>query len=288
VIPPDGKEKQMKLAIIVNTLVGEPDPSKPSWVILDGPDLDGNLRKAADWGYDGVELGVCDPATLDSQQIHDSLERYQLEMVGLCTGEVWGQDGLGLAGMPPGISRAAEERLRAFVDLAAEFGEGTMVSLGRVRGRLDPEKPQESWDTAVAAFRRLCDYAAPQGVRLTLEPVNHYEENFVFSTQDGLAAVKEVDRPNFGLVLDTYHMNIEDRNIYASFREARRVCWHVHVADNNRKWPGNAHIDFGSIVATLTDIGYTGYLSVEALPWPDPDTAGLETIRYMRRWVPQG
>lgn len=277
----------MKLGMIINTPDGKPDSLKPSFVILDGPDLEGNLRKTAEWGYDGVELGLRDPALLDSRQIRNLLQEYQLELIGLCTGEVYGQDGLGIAGMPPEIARAAEARLCAIVDFAAEVGEGTMLNIGRVRGRLDPDRPKETWDTAVDTLQRISDYAAPKGVRLTLEPANHYEVNFILSTQDGLAFVKEVDRPNFGLVLDTYHMNIEDQNIHASFRQARRYCWHVHISDNNRRWPGNAHIDFGSIVATLADIGYNDYLSAEAFPWPDAETAGFETIRYMRRWVPR-
>jgi len=111
--------------------------------------------------------------------------------------------------------------------------------------------------------------------------------NFIVTTQDGIAMAQAVDRPNFGLMLDTYHINIEDQNIYASLRQARPYCWHVHIADNNRKWPGNAHIDFASIVATLADLGYAGYLSAECAPWPDPETAGRETLHYMRRWVPR-
>jgi sugar phosphate isomerase/epimerase len=273
----------MKLGFIIGT----PDLIKPSFMILTGADLEANLRKAAEWGYDGVELALRDPALLDSGQIRDWFQTYQLELIALCTGEVWGQEGLGIAGMPPETAQAAEARLRAIIDFGAEFGEGVMINIGRVRGRIDPEKPQESWDVAVEAFQALSDYAAPKGVRLILEPVNHYEVNFILSTQDGLAFARDVNRPNFGLMLDTYHMNIEDQNIHASFREARKYCWHVHVADNNRKWPGNAHIDFPSIVATLRDLGYTGYLSAEIYPWPDPDTAGIETIRYMRRWVPK-
>ena len=140
---------------------------------------------------------------------------------------------------------------------------------------------------AVESFQRLSDYAAPREVRFTLEPVNHYEVNWIVSTQDGIRLADDIGRPNFGLMLDTYHMNIEDVNIYASFRQARRYCWHVHVSDNNRKWPGNAHIDFHSVVVTLEDLGYTGYLSAEIFPWPDPETAGRETIHHMRRWVPK-
>jgi len=193
---------------------------------------------------------------------------------------------LGVAGMTPDIARAAEERLRAIIEFAGRLDNGVMINIGRVRGRLDPQRTDQSWDEAVIAFQRLSDFAAGHSVRLALEPVNHYEVNFILSTQDGIAFADAVSRPNFGLMLDTYHMNIEDQNMHASLRQARRYCWHVHISDNNRKWPGNAHIDFGSIVATLSDIGYEAYLSAEILPWPDPETAGQETIRYMRRWVP--
>lgn len=274
----------MKLGFIVGT----PDLLAPSFMILDGSDLEGNLRQAAEWGYDGVELGLRDPALLDSHQIKEWAERYGLEIVGLCTGEVWGQEGLGVAGMGPEIGQAAEERLRAIIDFGAKLGgDGIMVNIGRVRGKLDLDDPQKTWDEAVVAFQRLSDYADPREVRLTLEPINHNEVDWIMTTQDGIALADDVDRPNFGLMLDTYHMNIEDQNIHASFREARRYCWHVHAADNNRKWPGNAHIDFHSIVATLKDIGYDGYLSAEIYPWPDPVTAGEETIHHMRRWVPK-
>jgi 5-keto-L-gluconate epimerase len=271
----------MKLGLIVGT----PDLRKPPIAVLSGPDLEGNLRRVAGWGYDGVELALRDPALLDPEAITRLLESCELELIGLCTGEVWGGDGLGIAGMPPDIARQAETRLRAIIEFAGKLGDEVMINIGRVRGRIDPERPDQSWDEAVVAFQRLSDFAVAHSVRLTLEPVNHYEVNFILSTQDGIAFADAVDRPNFGLMLDTYHMNIEDQNMHASLRQARRYCWHVHVSDNNRKWPGNAHIDFASIAATLADMGYDGYLSAEIWPWPDPETAGQETIRHMRRCI---
>lgn len=269
----------MKLGMIMGT----PDLRKPLWAILDGPDMEGNLQKAAEWGYDGVELAIRQPTLLDSAVIKTMLSKYGLELIGMCTGEVFGGDGLGIAGMPKDIAEQAEARVKAIVDFAAEFGEGVMINIGRVRGKIDPEKPEESREVAVGAFQRLSDYAAPRGVLLALEPVNHYEVNFILSSQDGIAFANDVDRPNFGLMLDTYHMNIEDQNMHASLRQARKYLWHVHISDNNRRWPGNAHIDFAALLATLHDLDYSGYLSVEVFPWPDPETAGRETVRHMRR-----
>ena len=271
----------MKLGLIVGT----PDLRKPPIAVLSGPDLEDNLRRVAGWGYEGVELALRDSSLLDVDEVKRLLDAQHLELIGLCTGEVWGGDGLGIAGMPPDVAAEAEARLRAIIEFAGKLGDGVMINIGRVRGRIDPDHADQSWNDAVIAFQRLSDFAASHSVRLALEPVNHYEVNFILSTQDGIAFADAVGRPNFGLMLDTYHMNIEDQNMHASLRQARRYCWHIHVSDNNRCWPGNAHIDFGSIVATLDDIGYKGYLSAEIPPWPDAETAGQETIRYMRRWV---
>jgi 5-keto-L-gluconate epimerase len=67
----------------------------------------------------------------------------------------------------------------------------------------------------------------------------------------------------------------------------REDCWFVHFADNNRKWPGSAHLDFQGIVAVLDEVGYQGYVSLEILPWPDPDTAAREAIVSLRRFIPR-
>lgn len=270
----------------IGILIGTPEvKSPPTQIVLGGPDLEGNLSKASAWGYDGVELALRDPALLDARQIRAWLDKLNLQFAGLSTGAVFGDDGLGLTGLAPGVAEAAEARLKAMIDFTAEFGGGP-IGIGRARGRMDdPRSPAK--EGLVAAFRRLSEYALPKRVQIALEPANHHEVNYVFTVQEGLAWVKEVSRANFGLVLDTYHLNIEEQNIYASIRKAQHCCWDVHIADNNRKWPGNAHIDFGSIVATLEDVGYKGFLSLEAAPWPDPDTAGQETIRYMRRLIPR-
>jgi sugar phosphate isomerase/epimerase len=87
-------------------------------------------------------------------------------------------------------------------------------------------------------------------------------------------------------MLDVYHMNIEDVDIYDSIREAEASCWFVHFADNNRRWPGSAHLNFEKIVNTLNEIGYDGFVSLEILPWPDPDAAARSSIKSLRQFIP--
>jgi 5-keto-L-gluconate epimerase len=272
----------------IGAMVGTPDLDAAPVAVWAGPDLEGNLKKASDFGYDGVELMLKDPSMLDGAEIRRLLDKHGLGLVGLCSGQVFGEDGLGLIGPEPEVCRKGMERMKALVDFAAEhFGSGTMLNIGRSRGRADESDLVGSWRRAVVAFRELSDYALPKGIRLTLEPVNHHEVNYVFSTQDGIRMAREVDRPNFGLMLDTYHINIEDVNVYGSFREAKEYCWHVHYSDNNRRWPGNAHIDFPGITEVLREIGYDAYVSAEIVPLPDPDTAGRCTINYLRGFIPK-
>jgi sugar phosphate isomerase/epimerase len=225
---------------------------------------------------------------LNSREVLRLLDKYGLGLVGLCSGHVWGEDQLGLMGTDPAVCKKGMERMKSLVDFASELGPGTMVNIGRSRGRADDRDLEGSWKQLAAAFRELADYALPKKVRLTLEPVNHYEVNLIYTTQEGIQMCREVNRPNFGLILDVYHMNIEDLpSIYDSLREAKDYAWHVHFSDNNRKWPGNAHMDFPGIIKTLDEIGYEGFVSAEIFPGPDPDATARSTVAYLRQYIPR-
>ena len=269
--------------IKIATMIGAPDLKEETLAPYSG-DLATAFGKVAELGYDGVELMTKDPSKLDGDQINRWLDQYDLEMIGLCTGHVFGEDQLGLVGPDAEICRQAMERLKGFVDFAAtHFGAGTLVNIGRSRGPGYPNDPATTLDKMEVAFRELAEYAEPHGVKLILEPINVHQVNHIHTSQDGLEMVKRVNHPNFGLMLDVYHMNIEDVDIYDSFREAGDLCWFVHFADNNRKWPGSAHLDFEQIVRVLNEIGYQGYVSLEILPWPDPDTAAQASIDHLHQ-----
>jgi sugar phosphate isomerase/epimerase len=273
--------------IKIAAMIGAPDLEQETLAVYSG-DLAASFSKVAELGYDGVELMTKDPAQLDGAELRRCLEANRLDLVGLCTGHVYGEDGLGLVGPDSEVCRRAMARLKSFVDFAATyFGEGTLVNIGRSRGPGFPGDVPNTLQRMADAFRELADYAMPQGIRLVLEPINVHQANHIHTSQDGIAMVKRVDHPNFGLMLDTYHMNIEDVSIYDSFREAGDLCWFVHFADNNRKWPGSAHLDFGQTVTVLNEIGYAGYVSMEIMPWPDPDTAARSALESVRRYIPK-
>jgi len=274
--------------IKIAATIGTPDLRTETLALYSG-DVATALRKVAALGYDGVEFMMRDPTQLDGARLRRWLDEQNLQLAAICTGHVYGEDGLGLVGPDVEACRQAMERMKAIVDFAATYFEkGTIVTIGRSRGPGYVDDPDRSLADMEAAFGELADYAAPRGIRLVLEPINVHQARYIHTTQEGIVMVKRVNRPNFGLMLDVYHMNIEDVNIYDSFREADGLCWFVHFADNNRHWPGSAHLDFEQIVRVLNEIGYSGYVSTEILPWPDPDTAARATIESLRRYIPGG
>ena len=265
----------MKLSLVVSL----PDVAYGPLALLSGA-FEEKLRKAAGLGYEGVELMLRAPAQLDAAAIAEALRRHNLAVPQVVTGELFGADGLGLVTSDEALAARSMQRGKEVVDFAARFG--ALVNVGRFRGRLDWVKGQaDPWRFAVGVFRRFCQYAAGKGVRIVLEPANRYEVDFIHNAQDGLRFIEDVGAPNLGLMLDVFHMNIEDASIEGSFRQAAPYVWHVHLADSNRQAPGQGHLDFASILRTLREIGYAGWVSAEVLPLPDPDTAAERTARHI-------
>jgi len=269
----------LKLSLVVST----PDVVHAPLALLSGS-FEEKLHKAADLGYQGVELMVRDPATLAVAGIEAALRRCGLVVPQVVTGQLYAADGLGLVTSDAGLAARALQRGKEVVDFAARWG--ALVNVGLFRGRLDWVTGQfDPWAFALDRLRPFVEYATGKGVRIVLEPANRYECDFLHSTQDGLRFIRDLGMDGVGLMLDVFHMNIEDASIEGSFREAAPYVWHVHIADSNRRPCGEGHLDFGSIFRTLREIGYQGYVSAEHLPLPDPDIAAARTARFIRQYL---
>jgi sugar phosphate isomerase/epimerase len=100
--------------------------------------------------------------------------------------------------------------------------------------------------------------------------------------------IRRLGVDNVGVLPDTFHMNIEERDIGDAIAEARPRLWHMHVADSNRRAPGAGHIQFGDIMARLRAIGYRETVSAEILPLPSFEAAAAQTVAAMRPFVGSG
>jgi sugar phosphate isomerase/epimerase len=236
-------------------------------------DFEANVAKIASWGYDGVELAVRDPELVNAD--------CGLVVPAIGTGQAWGEEGLSFTSSDPTIRAAAIKRISSHVPLAEHLD--AIVILGLIRG-ITPEgqSHEQSMEYLVEAIQQCATAAEGTSVRFALEPMNRYEADLIHTAADGLELIERVGMENFGLLLDTFHMNIEDPDIGASIRSCGDRIFHFHVADSNRWYPGAGHLDFGSILEGLEKTGYQGYVSGEFMPLPDADTAAERGIAHLK------
>jgi sugar phosphate isomerase/epimerase len=267
----------MKLALTIQT------PEVPAQVpvaLLSGT-LAEKLAKAARMGAAGVELITTQPASLDGSAYLEQLGRNGLQVAAIASGGMAFAARLTLLHGDPATAALACQRLDELIALAAAL-HAPVVTVGSFRGRALVDKERSLAELA-RILHRAGEQAAEAGVRIALEPLNRFEGDLLNNVAEGLAFLKELNHPAVGLLVDTFHVNIEETSWTEPFRQAMLAgkLFHVHLGDNNRLPPGHGLIDFAAILATLHATGYTGWLSAELLGKPDPDTAGQQTIDTM-------
>ena len=177
-----------------------------------------------------------------------------------------------LSAAPPEIRAQAIQRICEIINLASELE--TALIIGGARGRFSSTPPSaDEYAWTVEALGECVRYASLRGVPTLLEPINRYETNFVNTLAEGLHLLDEIGEPSFKLLADAFHMNIEEVDISTSLRQAGERIGYVHIADSNRRAPGQGHTDFRAIFQSLAQIGYCGPVSAEMLPLPDDLTA---------------
>jgi sugar phosphate isomerase/epimerase len=266
----------MKLSIVLSI-----QPAQFQAATFKG-DLEANLDRIAALGYEGVELAIRDPRLVDCDRLERLVQQRHLCVPAIGTGQAWGEEGLSFTDPDPAVRRAAVERILSHIPVASRFQ--AVVIIGLIRGVVKPgAEPAQALAWLVAALRECSAAASQQGVRLALEPINRYETSLINTVAQGLALIDHVGAENLGLLLDTFHMNIEEPVIEESIRWCGGHIFHFHVADSNRWYPGAGHLDFKSILNALYTTGYQGFISGEFIPEPDADTAARKSIAWLRQ-----
>ena len=153
------------------------------------------------------------------------------------------------------------------VDFAAEVGAPIAILLPGAHSKYAPLTTRdEEMATGIDSMRIVAEYAQKLGIRLCVEAWDRFDNYLVTCLEDARMVVDRVDMPNVGLMLDTFHMNIEEADMAGAVRSAGEKLWHFHVGDSNRRAPGMGHIDFVPILQALKDIAYSGYVTMELIP----------------------
>lgn len=258
-----------------------PEARGGPFVFSDG--LANGCAKAAQLGFDGVEIFAPTPAPLDIEILRPLLEQHKLSLAAVGTGAGMLVHKLSLTSPDIKVRDRAREFIRKIIAAGGKLGAPAIV--GSMQGRWGEHVPREdAFEYLFDALNDLGEYAAVFGVPLIYEPLNRYETNLVTTQADGVALLKMLKTDNVKLLADLFHMNIEEADLPAAIRAAGGAIGHVHLADSNRRPAGCGHTDFAPIAAALRDVGYDGYVSAECLPWPDPDAAAAKTIEAFRSY----
>lgn len=253
----------MKLAFV--TTIKEEEVSNPRI-------LGKRLSVLASLGYEGVEFAIRDPELINARALEEILKKYELEVPAVGTGLAFVEEKLSLSSPEKNIRIRAINRVMRHIDFASIFN--AQVVIGLIRGKISTDLEDSSiWDKCyrylVENVERLCEYAFKKHVLLTLEPLNRYETTFLHNVDQTMDFIAEGRYDNLKILLDTFHMNIEEKNFSEPIIKTKRLISHIHFADSNRCCPGYGHIDFVSIQKTLRKNGYSCYISGEIALIPD-------------------
>jgi sugar phosphate isomerase/epimerase len=234
----------------------------------------------ASMGYDGVELAVRDTDEVSETSIREVLDSNSLSLPAIGTGQAFLSDNLYLSSEDLLVREAAVSRVLRHMKLAGAFGASVVIGLIR-GGVVKASELQRRRKLFTETLSRLCKKAESMSVNILIEPINRYETSMFPTIGSAAGLIKEIGSNRIKILMDTFHMNIEEADMYETIEQYGAMVGHVHLADSNRLAPGMGHIDFHRILESLKNVGYKGFLSFEILPVPSVEQAASDAITYI-------
>ena len=245
--------------------------------IMFSGDLANNLPKIADLGCSHVDLFIKSPEEDGIQDVIHALRDNSLAVSIVAAVSLFVEKGLYLSSPDAVIRERMLEYMKKQIWLAAEINAAVPIGVLRGNGR-----GEHSHEYLARSIEALYVHASGCEVPLLIEPVNRYETLMINSTYDAFDFLERYSLPPLDLLLDTFHMNIEDKSIEDSIKTAGKRLKHLHFADSNRKVPGSGHLNWPGIVKALFEAGYKGVCSFETLPGKDPLLNAGKGLAYAR------
>lgn len=220
--------------------------------------------KFKQWGFDSVEIALEDVADIDATLVRKALDENGLKCGSICAAMGPGRD---LRGTEE-EQRTSITYIKSVLDIMPELGCPILIgplysSVGRAEA-VEEGQYKIQWDTVVKHLKTLSNYAEELGLQLAIEPLNRFETDFINTCEQGLRMIKEVDSKVLLLHLDTFHMNIEEKDLAKAILNAGSKLGHLHACGSDRGTPGGDHTDWQGIRSALKEINYTGGISIES------------------------
>jgi len=255
------------------------------------------LPKIKQAGFDGIEVPLFDPKTFAAADIRRGLSDNGLEctICSVLTG------GMNIISEDPAVRRKSrthmEDCIKATPEVGAAILAGPLYSpVGYLPGR---RRNADEWKWAVECYQSLGPVLATYNVTIAVEPLNRFETYFINTADDAVALCEEINHPNVGILFDTFHANIEEKDIAAAYRRVGRHLKHVHTCENDRGIPGSGHVEWPAVFEALRSLNYDGWLTIESFGFalgelsaaasiwrdiaPSPDSIAFEGVKFLKQ-----
>lgn len=255
-----------------------------AWVWYGEPSANGYdfIDKAASIGYDGVEIPTFD-GNIDENAINQKLQSVSGNLKAIVVGG--GSPDKDVSSTDTSIREKGLEYIKKLIDKADRI-ESDMVcgplysAVGKALYLTDEEKKKSLQRTA-GVIKDAAKYAADKGIEIALEPLCRYDSYLINTTEQMMSFIEMTDSPNVGILLDTFHMNIEEDSMIEPILLAGEKFRHFQVCENNRGVPGKGQMDWEGIRKTVKRSGYNGWISLESFTPYDRVFSEM-----MRSWRP--
>jgi len=257
--------------------------------------------KIKEMGYDVVEIPVEDPALIDVQKVKEALLLHGLEPV-ICGAFGTSRD---LTNDDPAYHQTSFTYIQSCLDICTALGAGFFAgpmysAVGKAR-LVSAEQKKVEWDRAVTNLYKVCQMAEAKGLELALEPLNRFESDLINTAEDVMRLIRDINHPAAKVLLDGFHMNIEEPDIEKAILLAGDKLRHVQVSENYRGTPGTGQTRWDTYKRGLSAINYSGAISIESFTpevkelagsvciWrplvPSQDAFARDGLQFLQSWA---
>jgi len=250
-------------------------------------------------GFDGVEVPLFRADGFPVAELRKAADASDLE----CNACGLLVDGLSLISDETEVRRKTLTHMKDLIQVAAEAGIGMFAGpfyapVGFLPGR---RRTDGEWKRAVDSLQSLGETLTAYNVTLAIEPLNRFETFFLNTAADAVTLAEQVNHPRVGILFDTFHANIEEKNIAAGFLRVGKHLKHVHTCENDRGIPGSGHVDWDGVFRALSTLNYDGWVTIEsfgftlgdlsaaAAIWRDiessPEAIAFEGVRFLSKKI---
>jgi D-psicose/D-tagatose/L-ribulose 3-epimerase len=227
-------------------------------------------------GFDGIEVTLIHPEQFEATAIRRELEKHQMR----CTVCSVLPKELSLISDDATARARTVTHLSDCIKLTADAGANIIAGplyapVGFLPGR---RRTTEEWNRAVEAYRQLGPVCERYDVDLCIEPLNRFETFFLNTTADAVALCDAAGQKRVGILWDTFHANIEEKNLGDALRSCARHLKHVHTCENDRGVPGSGHVDWNGVFNALSEMQYDKWLTIESFGFSVGDLSAAASI----------